>query len=63
MRRNVPMDDFLQAGFVNRHLARLKRFHFARVVIDADDVMPDVSKAGAGHEADITGTDDGKIHV
>ena len=42
--------------------AGLQRFDFARVVIDADDIVADVGKASAGDETDITGTDDGKIH-
>jgi hypothetical protein len=35
---------------------------FLRVVIDAYDVMPDIGETGAGHKANITGTDDCKIH-
>ena len=56
------MNEFFEARLVDRHLARLERFDFARIVIDADDVVADVGKAGAGDETDITGTDDGEIH-
>ena len=62
MRRDISVNDFLQSGFVDRHLARLEGLYFSRIVIHADDVMADVGKAGAGDEADITGADDGNIH-
>ena len=57
------MDDFFEAGLVDRDLALPERLDFALVVIDADDVVADVGEAGAGDEADITGADDGEIHV
>ena len=56
------MNDFLEAGFVDGNLARLERLDFSRIVIDADDVVADVGKTGAGDETDITGADDGDIH-
>ena len=55
---NVAMDDFFQARLVDRNLAGLKRLDLARVVIDADDVVADIGKTGAGDETDVTGTDD-----
>src|SRR5450432_3697243 len=60
--RNISLNDFFQSGFVDGHLARLKRFYLSRIVIDADDVVSDVGKAGPGDETDITGADDGNIH-
>jgi hypothetical protein len=33
----------------------MKRFDLAGIVIDADDIVPDVGKTSAGHETDITG--------
>ncbi len=53
---DVAMHDLFQAGLVDRHLAALERFDFARVVIDADDVVADFGETSAGDEADITGT-------
>ena len=52
------MHDFFETRLVDRHFARLQRLDFARIVIDADDVVADVGKAGAGDETDITGADD-----
>jgi hypothetical protein len=57
MRGNVAMHDFLEPGLVDGDLAGLERFHFARIVIDANNVVADIGKAGARDEANITGTD------
>ena len=62
MRRHIAMNDFFKPGFINWHLAGLQLPDFLRVIIDAYDVMPDVGETGTGHEANITGTDDCKIH-
>ena len=62
LRGNIAVDDFLKARLVDRDFAGLQRFHFSRVVIDADDVMADVGETSAGHQTDVTGTDDGNIH-
>src|SRR6202040_1780319 len=60
---DVAMDHFLETGFVDRHFASLQCFDFPRVVIDADNVVAHVGEASAGDKTDVTGTDDGKIHV
>ena len=60
--RNISVNDFLQAGFVDGHLARLKGLDPSWIVIHADNVMADVGKAGAGDETDITGADNRDIH-
>ena len=62
LRGDIAVNDFLEARLVDRHLAGLERFDFARIVIDADDVVADVGEASARDETDITGTDDGDIH-
>src|SRR5438067_1370768 len=62
VRGHIPVDDFLEARLVDRDFPGLERFHFAQVVVDADDVVADVGKTSAGHETDITGTNDGNIY-
>ena len=56
------MNYFFESGFINRHLAGLQLFDLLRVVIDASDVMANVGETGAGDEANVTRTDDRKIH-
>jgi hypothetical protein len=60
--RNISVNDLLQSGFVDGHFALLERLYFSWIVIDADNVVADVGKAGAGDETDITGADNGNIH-
>ena len=52
------MDYFLQAGFVDRHFSGLQDVDFARIVVDAQNVVTDVGKASSGNKADVTGTND-----
>jgi hypothetical protein len=51
-----------QTRLIYRHLACLQCFDFLQVVIDANNVMPDVRKTCAGNETDITRTDDCEVH-
>jgi hypothetical protein len=62
LRGNVPVNDFFEAGLVDGNFAGPQRFHFPRIVIDADDVVAYVCKTSARDEADVAGTDDGNIH-
>jgi hypothetical protein len=57
------MNYFFKPRFINWYLARLQLLDFLRVVIDANDVMSDIGETGTCDQADITGTDDCKIHV
>ena len=34
----LRLNDFFEAGLVDRHFARLELFDFPRIVVDADDV-------------------------
>src|SRR5207245_1484652 len=52
----------LQAGLVDRQVAAGKRRDLVRVLVDADDVMTEIGKAGPGDEADIAGADHGDAH-
>src|SRR5436305_13781221 len=53
VRGDVAMNQFFQTGFVDRDTAGASFFNFARIVIDAGHVVTNISKAGAGDEADI----------
>ena len=55
--RDVAVNDFFQSRFVDRYLAGFELFHFFGVVIDANDMMADVSETGACHQADVSGAD------
>ncbi len=57
------MDDFFETGFVNGNFAGLQRSDFARIVIDADDVMAHIGKTGAGDEANVSRPYNGNIHA
>ena len=59
---HVPVDYLLEPWLINRDLSRLQRLDFARVIVDTKDVVANISKAGAGDQPDITGTDDRDIH-
>jgi hypothetical protein len=56
------MNDFFKARFIDWYLAALELLNLLHVVVDAYDVVPDVGETGASHKANITGTDDCKIH-
>ena len=56
------MNYFFKSGFINRDLTGLQLFDLLCVVIDASDVMTNISETSAGDEANVTGTDDRKIH-
>src|SRR2546425_3700402 len=56
------MDDLLQSGLIDWKFSSLQCLHFFRVVVDADDIVADISEASAGHQPDITGANDRKIH-
>ena len=48
------MNYFFQARFVNWHAPSVERFDPVRIVIDADDIVADLSEASAGNEANVT---------
>src|SRR2546423_7154272 len=58
VRGNIAMNDFLQTRFVNWNAAGLQDLNFCSVIIDADHVVADVGKTSAGHEPNVSGTDD-----
>jgi len=56
------MNYFFKSGFINRDLTGLQLFDLLCVVIDASNIMANIGETGAGHQANVTGTDDRKIH-
>jgi hypothetical protein len=48
---------FFQSRLIDRYFAGLKLFHFFGVIIDANDMVPDISETGARHQADVSGAD------
>jgi hypothetical protein len=61
-RRHVVLDHLLQAGLVNGYDARLQLGDLAFVDVEAKHVVAEVGKAGAGHESDVTGSDNSDFH-
>src|SRR5262249_190463 len=60
---HVAADDLVQAGLVDGNLAAVERLDLALVDVTADDVVPEIAQAPAGHEADIAGADHCDVHV
>ena len=58
----VGPDEFGQSRLEDWYLTTLKRFDFHGVLIDADNMMTEICKAGSGDEADITCADDCNTH-
>jgi hypothetical protein len=54
VRRDIPVNDFVQPWFVNRNSSVLKRFDFSFIVIYGYDVMPNIGKASACYQSDIS---------
>jgi hypothetical protein len=57
LRRDVAVNYFFQPRFVDRYLAGFELFDFFGVVIDANDMMTDVSETGARHQPYVSGAD------
>jgi hypothetical protein len=58
----VPLDDLLEAGLVDGHLTGLELRDFGLVLIDTSDAVSVLRKAGAQHQPDVPGSDDGDFH-
>ena len=59
---HVAGDQLVEPRLVDRHLAALERRDLAGVLVDADHVVAEIGKAGAGNEADIAGADHRDAH-
>ena len=58
----IGCDDFVQARFEDRNLARFQPRDLGSVDIDADDIVADLGKTGAGHQADIARAENRDSH-
>lgn len=52
------MNDFFQPRFVDWNRTGFELFNFLGVVIDANDMMSDISETGACDQANVAGADD-----
>lgn len=59
----VARDDFVEARFMDRDAAVVQQRDFVHIQIEAKYIIAQFGQTGAGHEADITGTDDGDFHI
>ena len=60
-RLDVLDDDLFQARLVDWQLAAPEPLHFARVDVDAHDLVAQLREAGGGDQPNIIGADDGDI--
>ena len=59
---DVFFHEFFESRLINRDAAGLEQFDLGRVVVHAHDLMADLGEAGAGDQANITGTDESELH-
>ena len=59
----VALDDFLEAGLVDRNLAALERLDLVDVGIDADDVVAVLGETRSDDQADVARADDRNPHA
>ena len=59
---DVVVDQRLEPGLVDRHDPGVQAVDLALVLVDADHVMPEIGKACARHEPDITRTHHRNFH-
>src|ERR1700726_2137682 len=53
MSRNVAINNFFEAGFVNGDVSALETFDLFLVIVDADNSVTDIGEASASHQTDI----------
>ena len=58
----IALDQIGEARLENRHLAARKRGDLVHVLVDAGYIVPEIGKAGAGHEPDVAGADHRDVH-
>ncbi len=59
---NILLQKFRETRFIDRALSLAEGLQFLFVNIHADDIIATFGKAGADHQADVAGTDDGESH-
>src|SRR5262249_47933298 len=60
---DVALDQLLQAGLVNRHLAGPQARNLLFVDVDADDVVSALRETRPGNQPDIAGPDHTNLHL
>src|ERR1700730_7447028 len=58
----VALNKSIEVGFENRNLTALKRGDLRGILIDACDVVAEISKAGPGYKTDVSGSDHRNTH-
>jgi hypothetical protein len=59
---HVAVDDFLEAGLVDRHSARIEQADLGLVDVQAEHVVAQFRQAGAGDQAHVAGPHDRHVH-
>src|SRR5262249_10509130 len=59
----VSAEELFETRFIDGDLALRQGTHFGRIVVHTDDVVPALRKAHAGHEADVSRSNDRDFHV
>jgi hypothetical protein len=58
----VPLQQFGKKIFVDRHFAAIQRSEFILIVIDDNDVVAEVGKAGPCDQSNVSRTDNCNLH-
>jgi hypothetical protein len=62
-RGDILSQKLIQSRLENRDLPSLKHFNFARIFIDANDLMPEIRKTNARDKSDISCADHCDFHT
>ena len=59
---HIPGQQHIETRFKDGDLAPVQLFDLARILVDADNLMPEVRKTDAGHQPDISRPDHRNLH-
>src|SRR5690606_35241605 len=59
----ISCDQFIETRLENRYFTGAQRGDFLLVLVDADDFVAEIGKAGPGHKAHIPGADHRNAHT
>ena len=62
-RLHIVRHKLVQPGLVDRHDALQQPIDLPRILVDAENIVPEVSEAGPGHQTDVAGTDHRYTHI
>jgi hypothetical protein len=60
---HVALDDFLEAGLVDRNASVVEHLDLLRVQIETDHMVAHLGQAGARHKTHVTRSDDRHLHL